>query len=78
MGKFLLGVLTGFALTFLVFVLIVVAALRFREKPAAVADGSTLVLRIEGDERHLSCIFRQQPLEICNRDITLEQAIWAG
>ena len=33
MGKFLIGVLTGFALTVLVFILIVVAALRFREKP---------------------------------------------
>src|SRR5689334_12906362 len=49
MGKFLLGVLTGLALTFLVFVLIVVAALRFKGKPAEVADGSTLILRLDGD-----------------------------
>src|SRR5262249_15905708 len=49
MGKFLLGVLTGFALTVLVIVLIVVAALRFREKAPAVADGSTLILNLDCD-----------------------------
>src|SRR6478672_2456423 len=49
MGKFLIGVFTGFALTVLVFVLIVVAALRFREKPTPVADGSTLILRLNGE-----------------------------
>src|SRR5262245_25083821 len=49
MGKFLIGVATGFALTVLVFILMVVAALRFREKPPAVADGSTLILRLDGD-----------------------------
>src|SRR5689334_17547845 len=49
MGKFLLGVLTGFALTFLVFVLFVVAAIRFKAKPPEVADGSTLILRLDGE-----------------------------
>jgi protease IV len=49
MGKFLIGVLTGFGLTVLVLILIVVAALRFREKPPTVADGSTLILRLNGD-----------------------------
>src|SRR5690349_2172861 len=49
MGKFLIGVATGFALTVLVFILIVVAALRFREKAPVVADGSTLILRLNGD-----------------------------
>src|SRR5579872_6988913 len=49
MGKFLLGVLSSFAIVFLMFVLIVVAALKFREKPPVVADGSTLVLRLSGD-----------------------------
>ena len=49
MGKFLIGVFTGFALTVLVFVLIVVAALRVREKPTPVADGSTLILRLNGE-----------------------------
>lgn len=49
MGKFLIGVLTGFALTVLVFILIVVAALRFREKAPTVAEGSTLILRLNGE-----------------------------
>src|SRR5919201_965863 len=49
MGKFLIGVLTGFALTVLVFILVVAAALRFREKAPAVAEGSTLILRLNGE-----------------------------
>src|SRR5262249_51917963 len=49
MGKFLLGVLTGLALTVLVLVLIVAAAFRFREKVTPVADGSTLILKLDGD-----------------------------
>ena len=49
MGKFLIGVLTGFILTVLVFILVVVAAIRFRDKPPTVAEGSTLVLRLDGE-----------------------------
>jgi protease IV len=49
MGKFLLGVLTGLVLVFLMLVLLVVAAFRFREKAPVVADGSTLVLRLNGE-----------------------------
>ena len=49
MGKFLIGVATGFALTVLLLILVVAAALRFREKPPAVADGSTLILRLDGE-----------------------------
>lgn len=49
MGKFLLGVLTGFVLVFLMFVLVVVAAMKFRDKPPVVADGSTLVLKLTGE-----------------------------
>src|SRR5438128_492804 len=57
MGKFLIGVLTGFVVTVLVFVFVVVAALRFREKPPTVADGSTLILRLNGE------IPEQPPIE---------------
>src|SRR5436190_3832418 len=49
MGKFLLGVLTGFALLVLILVLVIFAALRFREKAPEVADGSTLILRLDGE-----------------------------
>ena len=41
MGKFLLGLLTGLLLVF--------AALRFREKPPTIADNSVLVLRLDGE-----------------------------
>ena len=51
MGKFLLGVLTGFALVFLVLVLVLVlvAAVRMRNRAPDVADNSVLVLRLEGE-----------------------------
>ena len=58
MGKFLIGVATGFALTVLVLFLLVIAALKFREKPPAVADGSTLILRLNGE------IPERQPVEL--------------
>ena len=49
MGKFLLGVATGFLLVFLTVVLLFFAALRLRKKPPTIADNSVLVLRLEGD-----------------------------
>src|SRR5581483_6339092 len=75
MGKFLLGVLTGLALTFLIFVLIVVAVLRFKAKPPEVADGSTLILRLDGD------IPEKPPIELPipflqDRDSTTVANVW--
>ena len=49
MGKFLLGLVTGLVLVFLTFVILVFAALRFREKPPTIADNSVLVLRLAGE-----------------------------
>jgi protease-4 len=49
MGKFLLGLATGLLLVFLTVVLLFFAALRFREKPPAIAANSVLVLRLEGE-----------------------------
>ncbi|MGP8244734.1 MAG: signal peptide peptidase SppA [Bryobacteraceae bacterium] len=49
MAKFLLGVLTGFALVFLVVAVVLVAAVRMRNRPPDVADNSVLVLRLTGD-----------------------------
>jgi protease-4 len=49
MGKFLLGIATGFLLVVLTVVLLFFAALRFREKPPAIAANSVLVLRLEGE-----------------------------
>ena len=49
MGKFLLGVATGLVLVFLTVVLLIFAALRFREKPPSIASNSVLVLRLQGE-----------------------------
>jgi len=48
MAKFLIGVLTGVILTGLILFIGVFAIARMREKPPAIADGSTLVLELEG------------------------------
>jgi protease-4 len=49
MGKFLLGLATGLLLVFLTVVLLLFAALRFREKPPTIAANSVLVLRLDGE-----------------------------
>jgi protease-4 len=49
MGKFLLGLATGVVLVILAFVLLIFAALRFREKAPAIAENSVLVLRLQGE-----------------------------
>ncbi|HKW98898.1 MAG TPA: signal peptide peptidase SppA [Bryobacteraceae bacterium] len=48
MAKFLIGVLTGIILTFLFVFIAIFAIARLREKPPEVAEGSTLVLELEG------------------------------
>src|SRR5579864_776569 len=49
MAKFLLGLLTGLALVVLSFVLLLIIAFRFREKPPEISNDSVLVARLEGD-----------------------------
>jgi protease-4 len=49
MGKFLLGVLAGVILVALFIVIGVFAVASFRTRPARVADGSTLILHLQGD-----------------------------
>jgi protease-4 len=49
MGKFLLGLLTGVVLVVLVVVIGAFAVASLRTKPAAIADGSTLILHLNGD-----------------------------
>jgi len=49
MGKFLLGLLTGLLLVFLVLVLVFFAAWRLRDRPPDIADNSVLVLRLQGE-----------------------------
>ena len=49
MAKFLIGVLTGIILTGLILFIGIVAIARMREKTPTVADGSTLMLELEGE-----------------------------
>jgi protease-4 len=60
MAKFLAGVAVGIALVLLSFVLLVVVALQFREKPPAIADHSVLVMQLEGE------LPEKPPLEMPN------------
>jgi len=49
MAKFIIGVVTGIILVFLILFIGVFALARMREKPPSVADGSTLILECDGD-----------------------------
>jgi protease IV len=49
MGKFLLGLLTGVILVALFIVIGIFAVASLRTRPARVADGSTLILHLQGD-----------------------------
>lgn len=49
MGKFLLGLLTGVVLIVLIAVIGVFAVASLRTRPATIADGSTLILHLQGD-----------------------------
>jgi protease IV len=49
MGKFLLGLVTGAVLVVLILVIGIFAVASLRSKPATIADGSTLILRLNGD-----------------------------
>jgi protease-4 len=49
MGKFLLGLLTGAVVMVLFIVIAAFAVAAFRTRPASIADGSTLILHLQGD-----------------------------
>lgn len=49
MGKFLLGLLSGAVVTVLIIIIAAFAIASLRTKPATVADGSTLILHLDGD-----------------------------
>ena len=49
MLKFLIGLIAGVFLTFLLLLILVFSAVRMREKPPDIADGSTLVLSLNGE-----------------------------
>jgi protease-4 len=49
MARFLIGVLTGIVLIILVLVISVFALFKMRDKPPTIADGSTLILQVDGE-----------------------------
>ena len=58
MAKFFIGLVTGVVLVFLSLGLLFFAALRFREKPPQISNGSVLVMRLNGE------IPEKAPLEL--------------
>jgi protease IV len=83
MAKFLIGVLTGVILTglFILIAVFAVARLVSREKPVVVADGSTLMLELEGEiperapvEFPLPFLERRTPPTVENVWTTLRKA----
>src|SRR5438128_1688150 len=49
MAKFLIGLVTGIILTGLFLFIAIFALARMREKPPTIAEGSTLILDLEGE-----------------------------
>src|SRR6266478_1594715 len=85
MAKFLIGVLTGIILVGLFLVIAIFALARMREKPPSVADGSTLVLDLEGDiperapvEFPIPFLQRRTPLTVSDVWGTLRKATTDG
>jgi protease-4 len=71
MGKFLLGLATGAVLVVMIVVIGALAVASFRTRPPSVADGSTLILRLQGDvpekpptDLNLPFFEQQQPLTV--------------
>jgi protease-4 len=85
MAKFLIGVLTGIILVGLFLVIAVFALAHMRERPPAVADGSTLVLDLEGEiperapvEFPIPFLQRRTPLTVADVWATLRKATADG
>src|ERR1700704_1527694 len=76
MGKFLIGVLTGAALIVLFGVIGFFAVASLRARPAAVADGSTLILRLTGDLPEVPPVAINLPFVPGRNRVTVE-TVWA-
>ena len=76
MGKFLLGVVTGFVVTVLIVVIAVFAIASMRTKAPAVADNSTLILRLDGDAPEAPPIDVSLPVLEGRTPVTVE-ALWS-
>ncbi len=76
MLKFILGLLAGVIVTFLIVVIAFFSLVRFREKPAVIADGSTLVLRLDGSIPERTPI--EYPIPFFQRKTPLTvQGVWS-
>jgi protease-4 len=85
MAKFLIGVLTGIILVGLFLFIAIFALARMREKPPVIADGSTLVLDLEGEiperapvEFPIPFLQRRTPLSVADVWGTLRKATTDG
>ncbi len=76
MGKFLLGLLIGAVLTVLILVIGVFAVASLRTKAPTIADGSTLVLHLNGDAPERPPVDISIPLLQQHTPLTVEN-IWA-
>src|SRR5882724_6434568 len=81
MKRFLLGVLVGLLVAGLLVVILIFAALRFGEHKVVVADGSTLVLHLEGEvpeqapvDLSLPFLQQQQSLTVFDNWMLLRKA----
>jgi protease-4 len=76
MGKFLLGLLTGVVVTALIIVIAGFAVASLRARPAAIADGSTLILHLAGDAPEAPPVDISIPFLQRRTPVTLED-IWS-
>jgi protease IV len=81
MKKFLIGLATGVVLCGLIVVVLAFAAIRVGSRPPAVADGSTLVMKLEGEipekaptEVPIPFFESQSPLTVADVWLTLRKA----
>ena len=81
MGKFLIGLVTGVILCGLILVILAFSLVRLGSRPPSVADGSTLVMKLEGEvpekaptEFPIPFLESQSPLTVADVWLTLRKA----
>jgi protease IV len=76
MGKFVLGLLTGAVLVVLIGIIALFAVASLRSRPATIADGSTLILHLEGDVPEKPPVEFSIPLLRQRTPVTVEN-VWS-
>ncbi len=77
MGKFLIGLVTGFILTGLVLVIVVFALMRLRGAPPGIPDNAALLLQLEGEIPERAPVEFPIPL-IAERQQPTVQEVWSA